>query len=273
MRSLIALGVAAALAVVLPAGADARSPGEFVFSCTYSHTNNDDPIVFPGKPNATHSHDFAGGRLTNAFSTVSSLLKDPTSCAETTDHAGYWIPTLYQNGFAVHPREFRVYYRGTGSDAAAIKPFPVGLRIVAGDAKTTDAGPYQSTEVASWACTLNGSGSRNNEVEVQHVPSGCRGEPLRAKLRFPQCWNGRDLDSPDHKSHMAYAARSRCPTTHPVQVPQLTLGVRFWIADTKRLSLSSGGTHSLHADFLNAWTAGAQESLVRRCINGGRSCS
>jgi len=274
MRSLLARMCAVlAFFVLLPGSANAISPGQFTLSCSYSHTNSDDPIVFPGVPAATHSHDYAGSRLTNAFSTNISLLSDPTSCSNVNDHTGYWLPTLYQNGVAVHAREFRAYYRGSGFDGKVVKPFPVGLRLIAGDSKTTDAGPYQPTKVASWACTLPGGGAAGDEVEVQHVPADCKGQPLRARLVFPQCWNGRELDSPDHKSHMKYASSGRCPSTHPVVVPQLTLSIRFWIAGTQRLSLSSGGTHSLHADFMNAWSAGAQESLVRRCINAGVSCT
>lgn len=34
------------------------------------------------------------------------------------------------------------------------------------------------------------------------------------------CWDGKNLDSPDHKSHMAFPSgvtTGSCPTTHPVR--------------------------------------------------------
>jgi hypothetical protein len=51
---------------------------------------------------------------------------------------------------------------------------------------------------------------------------------IRASLIFPSCWDGKNLDSPDHKSHMAYSGTGTgglgygaCPATHPIRVPQV----------------------------------------------------
>lgn len=50
---------------------------------------------------------------------------------------------------------------------------------------------------------------------------------IRASITFPSCWDGKNLDSPDHASHVAYSpdglvlAGSSCPATHPVRIPQL----------------------------------------------------
>jgi hypothetical protein len=40
------------------------------------------------------------------------------------------------------------------------------------------------------------------------------------------CWNGKDLDSPNHQSHVAYsgtgaAGGGACPSSHPVKLPQV----------------------------------------------------
>jgi hypothetical protein len=45
-------------------------------------------------------------------------------------------------------------------------------------------------------------------------------------LNWNSCWDGKNLDSPDHMAHMAYPngtfeAQSPCPSTHPVRMPQL----------------------------------------------------
>ena len=57
---------------------------------------------------------------------------------------------------------------------------------------------------------------------------------IRASVIFPSCWDGKNLDSPDHSSHMAYApgssgrlAGSQCPESHPVRVPQLMYEVNW----------------------------------------------
>jgi hypothetical protein len=268
----LTLLVLAAAALAAPATAQAVSGGQFSVACSYHHTLMDDPIVFPGQAGMSHSHDFAGAFSTNAASTNASLLNGGTTCSRPLDHSAYWVPTLLQGGRPVHAREFRAYYRSSGFDGRVVRPFPKGLRIIAGNSKVTDAGPYQPVSIASWACTIPGGGAAGDEVEVQNVPSTCGGQPLRARLVFPQCWNGRDLDSPDHKSHMAYAVRGKCPASHPVVVPQLTLSIRYWVPSTDGLALASGGTHSLHADFMLAWPAGAQENLVKRCIAAGVNC-
>jgi hypothetical protein len=267
------LGILVVLAVLAgPATAAHAVSGEFSAACSYNHMLPDDPIVFPGGSGMSHSHDFAGNRTTDAFSTSETLLGGATTCTRPEDRSAYWVPTLYKDGVPFHAREFRVYYRAAGFDAGEVRPFPKGLRVIAGNSKATDEGPYQPVSVASWACTIPGGGAAGNEVEVESIPADCGGLPLRARLVFPRCWNGSDLDSPDHKSHMAYASGGRCPASHPVAVPQLTLSIRYWVPDTEGLSLASGGTHSLHADFMEAWTGSEQEDLVERCIGAAVKC-
>ena len=47
---------------------------------------------------------------------------------------------------------------------------------------------------------------------------------LQLRVRFPCCWDGKNLDSADHKSHMAYPSmvdNGVCPSTHPVRLLSL----------------------------------------------------
>src|SRR5205807_1541779 len=67
----------------------------FVSVCRYSHSNQDDPIVYPGAPNATHHHDFFANTTTNADSTLASLRAGGSTCRIHGDTAGYWAPSLY----------------------------------------------------------------------------------------------------------------------------------------------------------------------------------
>src|SRR5262245_37379502 len=71
----------------------AAAPG-WITTCAYSHSNEDDAIVFPGQPGAAHLHDYAGARTTNAFSTADSLDAGATSCALPGDTTGYSIARL-----------------------------------------------------------------------------------------------------------------------------------------------------------------------------------
>ena len=88
------------------------------------------------------------------------------------------------------------------------------------------------------------------------------------------------LDSADHKSHVAYSYEddddvNRCPRSHPVAVPRLTMLVEWddFYPDPATLSLSSGSVHTMHADFWNTWHQPRLEQLVRLCLDASRECS
>jgi hypothetical protein len=86
-------------------------------------------------------------------------------------------------------------------------------------------------------------------------------------MRFPDCWNGRDLDSPDHKSHLAYRVRGVCPAGYPVALPRLSFNVHYRLNSLAGLSLASGSIYSAHADFFNAWNQAVLAALVARNLN------
>ena len=90
---------------------------------------------------------------------------------------------------------------------------------------------------------------------------------LESYLDFPQCWNGRDLDSPDHKSHMAYPVNGACPATHPVLVPKLRQVMRYPVnGSTANFRLASGAGYTMHGDFFNAWPVEEMARRVNDCI-------
>jgi hypothetical protein len=243
--------------------------GSIQVVCRPSHTNSDDPIVYPGQPGAAHQHDFFGNTSTNAFSTAASLAGKPTTCSRPGDTAAYWTPSLLNNGRRVLPDRVVAYYRTSRiSDVASIRPFPPGLKVIAGSAGATASSP-QPTTVTNWNC---GDGVLGTATP----PASCS-LPLRLRIEFPNCWNGRDLDSADHKSHMAYAGQGGvrgCPSSHPVPVPALSLSFRWKISGSlSGVSLSSGGVHSGHADFFNSWNQAVLAQLVRDCLNAGQTCN
>ena len=96
---------------------------------------------------------------------------------------------------------------------------------------------------------------------------------LRLHVLFPDCWNGRSLDSADHQSHTAYSFRGVCPASHPVAVPAIALIYRYAVAGGPRVELSSHGQFSAHADFFNAWQPGELERLVGSCLSALRHCA
>lgn len=92
------------------------------------------------------------------------------------------------------------------------------------------------------------------------LPSGTCGGGIRATITFPtcvassftisthpvirgkapltdettcRCWDGKNVDSPDHKSHVAYPSSGSfessgpCPASHPVKLPQVMYEVMW----------------------------------------------
>ncbi|WP_433367531.1 DUF1996 domain-containing protein [Actinoplanes sp. CA-142083] len=235
---------------------------EFLADCPASHRLPDDPIIFPNMPGASHMHSFFGSVGTNAYSTVDTLLNANSNCNPSVDKSAYWIPTFYNNDVPVEPTTGVFYYLGEGvSDAliAQTQPFPLGLRIVAGNAKAT--GPADNT-IARWSCL--GHGEVNPSSNFVTCPAGSM---LESYLDFPHCWDGVHLDSADHKSHMAYPVNNGCPASHPVVVPKLRQVMRYPVSGNPAgFRLASGPGYTMHGDFFNAWPADEMARRVTNCI-------
>ena len=230
---------------------------DFFHNCDFTHKGPDDPIVYPGRPGASHLHTFVGNRTTNAFSTYPSLRSGGTTCSRTADRSAYWTPALYEGSKLILPTVATVYYRRFTLDV--VRSFPDNLRMVAGRAAATSV---QGTRVTFWSC-----GVRSHVRRSTRMLTCPQGEFLHLAVFFPQCWDGRHLDSKDHKSHMAYMRKGKCPSSHPVALPTLEELYRYPIRGGTGISLSSGGLYSGHADFVNAWEPSALRKLVDGCLN------
>jgi hypothetical protein len=241
----------------------------FAVRCDFSHRNNDDPIVHPGKRGAAHSHDFFSNRSTNYLSTYESLrAATSTTCLNPADKAAYWIPTLSWNGKVRTPAVGIFYYKGTRLDPELRKQVqapPAGLKVVTA----------RNSHIL-WRCVTDGGGG----AFTADPPEKCDSRQLHVRILFPDCLASGQLDSADHRSHMTYSTRQagsyyyRCPQTHPIPVPMLFATIKYNLPSTKGVvTLSSdepddppGST--MHADFFNAWDQAVLEDLVATCIRG-----
>jgi hypothetical protein len=253
----------AAQPVVIPGLEGPFSGGNFVVDCGFTHRLADDPIVSPGVPGAAHDHSFFGNETTDAFSTAATLVRGRTLCHRRQDRSAYWVPTMLVSGRPVMPLGAAIYYR-RGTYGEVHVP-PNGLRMIAGDQRSTSP---QNAEHVFWNCEA--LGTTTSEVPV--CPEDRR-YSLRLHVDFPECWDGVNLDSPDHRSHLAYATAGECPASHPVPIPSLRMVVRFPVTGVQRLALSSGSINSGHADVFFAWREKQLKRLVRRCLNGRHQCS
>lgn len=283
-RSLRTVGVAAAAAILIavfgavsPGAATPSGPfGRFAVVCELSHQNRSDPIVFPGIRKATHLHQFFGNRSTGPRSRPRSLRRaQGTTCSEPADRSAYWVPTLFVRGEAIRPKHAVAYYHSDGKDPAAVKVPPRGLRMVSGDSAATVP---QDRNVTTWRCFF-GPLTDVFGGPTQEPVCG-RGATLVLAISFPDCWNGRHLDSPDHQSHMAYSQRTSstgavmsCPASHPVSIPAIDLEVAYPVSGAMPGGeLSSGGVYSGHGDFMDGWVRRGLGALVAECIQRGRDC-
>jgi hypothetical protein len=248
---------------------DYRQRVDFNVVCTVARIAPDDPIVFPGQPGASHMHVFIGNTSVDAFSTQASLEAGGTNCQLDRDKASYWMPELRdENGNAVTPFHARAYYRA--ATLGTVAHYPYGLRMIAGDGTATAP---QSKSIAGWQCR-NVSPDTVAIGKQATIPTCARNDVLEASVVFPNCWDGVNLDSPDHKSHMAYGNGDDCDAAHPVRLGALTIAYRYPPGTTNsRATLSAGGSGlTLHADFWNAWHQPTLDALVDRCINAGVHC-
>ncbi|MFR9721781.1 DUF1996 domain-containing protein [Streptomyces sp. MS19] len=244
---------------------------EFQANCSVNHTAPDDPIVFPGLPGASHDHTFMGNDTTYAGSTLDSLRGGDTTCKVPGDLTAYWMPTMYNGDQEVRPiGEQVIYYKAGVTDFRTVRPFPPGLRYVVGDPGQSEQAFLDAT-VEGWEC---GDSFFNSDIPDWCAP----GSQLNVRFQAPSCWDGRHLDSPDHKAHMAYPVpvannHDVCPASHPVAVPMIEFKMAFPVSgDTSRVRLASGEGYSFHYDVFNAWDEPVLARLVQHCINGGLQC-
>jgi hypothetical protein len=257
-------GAGVAHADELGEGTPTEMKPRFVTRCTFSHRAANDPIVYFGQPGASHLHDFFGNRTTNAFSTLKKMKRGTTTCVNQKDLSGYWTPSVRVNGVLVNPNRMSAYYQSAGKDYTKIKPQPKGLKVVAGSAAATAP---QGLKITSWDC------ADDNTVPASTTPPTCPMGTLALHVNFPDCWDGVNRDSPDHKSHLAYTGKGKvCPPTHPVLLPRLRLNIKYATTGGPTTELASGGQYSGHADFFNVWVPKELKRLVRSCINAGLTC-
>ena len=173
----------------------------FQLICTLGPRLNDDPIVFPGQPGAAHEHQFFGAKGVDAFASHGQLQAEGTTCMDKGDTASYWAPALYdEDGTLRSPKRLRVYYYANSLDRAALQAFPSNLRMIAGDVRATSPQPQG---VVHWFCRKRSNQSAGYELASAYPPRCDRDEYLSLSIRFPDCWDGRNLDSSDHRRHMA----------------------------------------------------------------------
>ncbi|MET8030624.1 DUF1996 domain-containing protein [Streptomyces avermitilis] len=275
------------------------SKGTFATSCGVNAGglfNSDNVIVAPGVTNgAHHFHDYVGNQDNQAFATDDDLANADTSCEDEGDKSSYYWPVLrLQNGTRekdadapgggtegnageiVTPQEVTLTF--TGNPRSKVVAMPRLLRIITGDAKAFVNGNANAN--ASWSCT----GYEDRQLKDKY-PVCPKGSDVVRSFKFQSCWDGQNIDSANHRTHVAFTdAEGNCAGGFRA-IPQL---VQRIVYDVDAPSLQDGGrTTPLfavdsfpeqlhkpvtdHGDFINVFDEDLMRDMVD-CINDGRKC-
>jgi hypothetical protein len=243
----------------------------------------DDPIVHPNQPGKAHLHTYFGNTGSNASSTGASLLNSGNSTCDggTLNRSSYWIPTiLTSRGQPLTPMYNMVYYKSgfSGVQPTQISPkFPNGLNMIAGDPSATTAQVEPDfTRRIAWRCSSDDWTGRS-----MSIPVCAEGQEMIAEILFPQCWDGKNLSSPDRVSHMAYGTWGvGCPSSHPVPIPSIQFNIHWKVpaGGTTGWHLSSDKTadgkgFSIHGDLILAWDPATSATWLANCVRQAADCN
>ncbi|MFE9094357.1 DUF1996 domain-containing protein [Streptomyces sp. NPDC007264] len=275
------------------------SNGTFTTRCGVNankNHNTDNVIVAPGVANgAHHLHDYVGNQKVNAFSDNNTFLQGGTSCQNKNDLSSYYWPVVRvqdgtqdfdQNndgggkegnvGRILVPQQAQIKY--VGSPTGKVVAMPQFLRIITGDAKTTTNGLANAN--AHWSCT----GFENKVQLTTQYPICPQGSKVVRTFAFQSCWDGQNIDSANHRTHVAFAdANGNCQNGFKA-IPQLTMRLVYSVprpvvqnGQVKNAYAVDGFPEQLHKpatdhdDFISV-TNGGLANKIANCVNTGQRC-
>eukprot|EP00540_Astrosyne_radiata_P004172 CAMPEP_0116859856 /NCGR_PEP_ID=MMETSP0418-20121206/22073_1 /TAXON_ID=1158023 /ORGANISM="Astrosyne radiata, Strain 13vi08-1A" /LENGTH=502 /DNA_ID=CAMNT_0004494161 /DNA_START=213 /DNA_END=1718 /DNA_ORIENTATION=- len=206
-----------------------------------------DPIVAPTSL-SDHVHTFYGATVARPETTYDDLFKAYGGSGNVEENQSlYWHPTIYKvlpDGTKEMAKMYlaSAYYIWETGKATA---FPDGFKMIAFVPESQANGwfPQEPTD------------------------------ELETEIPFPNCWDGVNIDSPDHMSHVAYSnngdimdVTGPCPPSHPVKLPKIEFFVRV-SPYTGGPHIFSDGTTRMHADYFSGWNATFLQEVLDNCSN------
>ncbi|KAF2476613.1 uncharacterized protein BDR25DRAFT_252744 [Lindgomyces ingoldianus] len=282
------------------------------FACSQLVVERTDPLVNPGMKFTPHLHQIVGG---NSFNVTMDPAMDMaaastcTSCTFKEDTSNYWTAVMFfhhkngsyhrvrqvgnggPQGKLVNKGGLDVYYIPSGKVTA----FKKGFRMLAGSATNTADSKVSKGNICHrcWTSTNEdnfvGSAPCSGSDTVA-IPMDPKCKMIRQTIIFPTCWDGKNLDSPDHASHVAYGQGSgatgggACPSTHPTKLPQVMYELMWnvtefsdksmWPTDGSNpfvYSMNLGGA-AAHGDYVFGWKDNSLQLAMDNNCNLNKDC-
>ncbi|KAK4676544.1 hypothetical protein QC764_401410 [Podospora pseudoanserina] len=220
------------------------------FGCSEVVLDRIDPLVEPGGIPSAHVHQVVGGNAFNVTMPYSDISKlaTCTTCSFDQDLSNYWTANVYfkaRNGTykrvpqmvndSFYKAGITVYYTAPGpKTVTAFKP---GFRMFTGDAaRRTSTGLGRKMQ-SCYRCYTGPNFQGNTmspcmdpKLDTESFPTTPCPGGIRSSVIFPICWDGKNLDTPNHMDHVAHPTSgpatfavvdAACPASHPVKIPQV----------------------------------------------------
>ncbi|KAI9890318.1 MAG: hypothetical protein M1814_004228 [Vezdaea aestivalis] len=249
-----------------------------------------------------HAHSIHGGSGFTINADFNAMRSSKcTSCAVDKDLSSYWAPALYfehadgQKELVQEVGGTVVYYLLYGQN---IKAFPAGFTMIAGDNRLRNfSWPVPDPPLSSWSGdqvsqpALNQKALGFNCLNYGRTPEPSLGRHflpnktfldancahgIRLELMFPSCWNGKDKDSPTHKTHVAYpnlVKTGDCPPGFQTKLPTLFFetiwNTAAFAGKPGRFLLGNGDPtgYGYHGDFMTGWDVDFLQQAIQTCTN------
>ncbi|GIM93919.1 DUF1996 domain-containing protein [Paractinoplanes toevensis] len=214
----------------------------------------------------TLGQDAGGGQATGQPSAAPSGTAAPLP-----EPQGRNLELPNNTGGIVRPQSVLIEYRG--NPVSKVVPMPKFLRELTGDAKPTSRGPANAR--ATWTCA--GFTDRLSD----RYPICPAGRSVQRVQDFPGCWDGKNIDSANHRGHVAFADKTTgaCPAGF-VAIPQLRITISYQIPRDVQLNgqyaldsfpEENHNPFSDHNDFINVNSAQTMNRIAT-CINRAKNC-